>query len=155
VPDVLRAFARGEPVVVRNPMSTRPWQHVLEPLSGYLTLAERLWHDGPGHAEGWNFGPRDEDARSVQWIVEYMAAQWGAGARWELDADSHPHEAHHLKLDISKAGSRLGWRPRWALPTALDNINTWHRAWLAGGNARQLCMDQIRKYTEAAEKEPT
>jgi CDP-glucose 4,6-dehydratase len=153
VPDIFRAFTRGQPVVIRNPKSTRPWQHVLEPLSGYIALAERLWHDGPSHAEAWNFGPRDEDARPVRWIVERMAAQWGAGAGWTLDAGPHPHEAHYLKLDISKAGSRLGWRPRWALPTALDNITAWHRAWMAGEDARQLCLHQISEYTESAEKD--
>jgi CDP-glucose 4,6-dehydratase len=101
VPDILRAFERGEAVVIRNPQSIRPWQHVLEPLSGYLALAERLHQDGAAWAEGWNFGPRDDDARPVQWIVETLATAWGGGATWRLDVGEQPHEANYLKLDIS------------------------------------------------------
>ena len=149
VPDILRAFERGEPVVIRNPSSTRPWQHVLEPLSGYLTLAQRLWHEGADVAEGWNFGPHDEDARPVRWIVERLAAAWGEGAGWRLDAAAHPHEAHFLKLDISKARARLGWQPRWRLDEALARIVEWHRAWLAGDDVRALCLRQIQQYSDA------
>jgi CDP-glucose 4,6-dehydratase len=149
VPDVLGAFERGEPVSIRNPLATRPWQHVLEPLSGYLLLAQRLHTAGPAWAEGWNFGPSDEDARPVQWVVELLAAQWGAGASWRQDAGSHPHEAHDLKLDISKARTRLGWRPRWNLQEALERVSGWHRAWLGGADARQLCLEQIEQYTKA------
>jgi CDP-glucose 4,6-dehydratase len=148
VPDILRAFEKGEPVVIRNPHSTRPWQHVLEPLSGYLALAQRLWDEGAAFAEGWNLGPRDEDARPVQWIVERLVDQWGDGARWQLDGSQHPHEAHYLKLDISKARARLGWQPRWRLAEALDHIVTWHRAWLAGEDVRALCLRQIDQYTD-------
>ncbi|HEX7639383.1 MAG TPA: CDP-glucose 4,6-dehydratase [Burkholderiaceae bacterium] len=148
VPDILRAFERGEPVVIRNPHSTRPWQHVLEPLSGYLVLAQRLWDEGAAFAEGWNLGPRDEDARPVQWIVERLVQQWGGGARWQLDGGQHPHEAHYLKLDISKARARLGWQPRWRLAEALDHIVSWHRAWLAGEDVRALCLEQIDRYTD-------
>jgi CDP-glucose 4,6-dehydratase len=149
VPDILRAFERGEPVVIRNPHATRPWQHVLEPLSGYLVLAQRLYTGGAAVAEGWNFGP-DEEARPVQWIVEQMVQRWGDSARWQLDgAQRHPHEAHFLKLDISKARARLHWHPRWPLPTALEHIVTWHRAWLARADVRTLCLDQIRQYMDA------
>ena len=147
VPDILRAFERDEPVVIRNPHSTRPWQHVLEPLSGYLTLAQRLWDDGAAFAEGWNLGPRDEDARPVQWIVEQLIARWGRGARWQLDANAHPHEAGYLKLDISKARSRLGWHPRWHLGDSLAHIVAWHQAWLDGQDVRALCLQQIAQYT--------
>lgn len=150
VPDILRAFERDKPVVIRNPHSTRPWQHVLEPLSGYLTLAQRLWDGGPSFAEGWNLGPRDEDARPVQWIVERLASQWGKGARWQIDGDEHPHEANFLKLDISKARSRLGWQPRWNLDDALHHIVAWHRAWLARQDVRALCLKQIDQYTRDA-----
>ena len=153
VPDILRAFQRGQPVHIRNPHSTRPWQHVLEPLSGYLTLAEHLWSGGQAFAEGWNFGPNDADARPVQWIVERMAQTWGEGASWQLDAVDHPHEAHSLKLDISKARHRLGWCPRWPLETTLAHITAWHRAWLAGQNMRALCLAQIREYTTSINKE--
>jgi len=150
LPDILRAFEKGEPVVIRNPQSTRPWQHVLEPLSGYLVLAQCLWRDGSGFADGWNLGPRDEDARPVQWIVERLVEQWGDGARWQLDGGQHPHEAHFLKLDISKARARLGWQPRWRLAEALEHIVTWHRAWLAGDDVRALCLQQIDRYTATA-----
>jgi CDP-glucose 4,6-dehydratase len=150
VPDILRAFERGEPVIIRNPHSTRPWQHVLEPLSGYLTLAQRLWDDGAAFAEGWNLGPRDEDARPVQWIVERLAAQWGDGARWQLDGGVHPHEANFLKLDISKARARLGWQPRWRLDQALEHIVAWHRAWLGREDVRALCLQQIDLYARGA-----
>lgn len=153
VPDILRAFERGEPVVVRNPHSTRPWQHVLEPLCGYLTLAERLFNDGHAFAEGWNFGPRDDDARPVKWIAERMAQTWGRGARWRHDGGEHPHEAHHLKLDISKAQDRLGWRPRWSLDTALAKITDWHQAWLSHADMHRLCLAQVGQYTNSTDQE--
>ena len=114
IPDLLQAFAKNQPVVIRNPHATRPWQHVLEPLSGYLTLAERLYNEGDAYAEGWNFGPVEDDARPVQWIVERMTQDWGQGASWQMDKGPHPHEAGYLKLDISKAKARLGWHPRWS-----------------------------------------
>lgn len=147
VPDILRAFERGESVVIRNPASTRPWQHVLEPLSGYLVLAEKLYAGGQAWAEGWNFGPREEDARPVQWIVEQMVQAWGNGAIWRLDAGDHPHEANYLKLDISKVRVRLGWQPRWDLATALERITSWHHAWLAKEDPRALCLKQIEQYS--------
>jgi CDP-glucose 4,6-dehydratase len=153
VPDVLRAFERGEPVAIRNPRATRPWQHVLEPLSGYLMLAERLCTQGPAWAEGWNFGPSDEDVRPVGWVVDRLISGWGPGAAWRQDEGSHPHEAHDLKLDISKARTRLGWRPRWNLQTALENVTRWHRAWLAGSDARQLCLQQIGQYVNGMQPE--
>lgn len=147
VPDILRAFDRGESIVIRNPRSIRPWQHVLEPLSGYLTLAQRLYTDGQSWAEGWNFGPYDNDVRPVQWIVEYMVASWGNGAGWRMDGGSQPHEAGFLKLDISKAKGRMGWTPHWDLATALQNTMAWHRGWLAKDNVQKLCMQQIQQYT--------
>ncbi len=148
IPDILRGFAAGECVRIRNPRSTRPWQHVLEPLSGYLTLAERLWEE-PALAGGWNFGPRDEDAKPVSWIVERMAALWGGDAAWVAEGDGGPHEAAALKLDISKAREQLGWEPRWSLPVTLAKITAWHKAWTEGGDARQLMLDEIAAYQEA------
>lgn len=145
VPDILRAFESNQPVVIRNPNSTRPWQHVLEPLSGYLTLAEKLWHEPEGYAEGWNFGPRDEDAKPVGWIVERMAAKWG-DASWHIDGGDHPHEANYLKLDTSKARQKLLWVPRWSLDTALNKIVAWHQAWLSKDDARALSLEQINQY---------
>jgi CDP-glucose 4,6-dehydratase len=149
VPDLLRAFERGEPAAIRNPLATRPWQHVLEPLSGYLLLAQRLHAEGQAWAEGWTFGPADQDVRPVRWVAEHLAASWGAGARWRQDEGSHPHEAHDLKLDISKAGARLGWRPRWNLQTALGEVASWQRSWMAGEDARKLCLQQIGQYMNA------
>lgn len=146
VPDVLRAFERQEPVVIRNPYSTRPWQHVLEPLSGYLVLAQKLYEDGQSYAEGWNFGPNEEDAKPVQWIVEKLVNDWGSGASWQLDCGDHPHEASYLKLDISKAKAKMGWGPRWNLAKALGEITAWHQAWLAGENVQQLCLRQIEQF---------
>jgi CDP-glucose 4,6-dehydratase len=150
IPDILRAFERDEAVVIRNPMATRPWQHVLEPLSGYLVLAQRLVQDGQSCAEAFNFGPQDEDARPVQWIVERMARRWGPQARWKLDPTEQPHEANYLKLDIGKGKARLGWQPRWRLARALDHIVTWHRAWLDNADMRALCLQQIADYTAAS-----
>jgi CDP-glucose 4,6-dehydratase len=146
IPDILRALQQREPVLIRNPHAIRPWQHVLEPLSGYLLLAERLYTQGQADAEGWNFGPRDEDARPVQWIVEHLCNTWGDGASWTLQPGNHPHEASFLKLDISKARQRLQWTPRWSLEAALTRITEWHQAWLAGQDMRALCLTQISQY---------
>jgi CDP-glucose 4,6-dehydratase len=146
VPDILAALQRQEPVQIRNPHATRPWQHVLEPLSGYLLLAERLYETGQADAEGWNFGPRDEDAQPVQWIVERLCAAWGSDASWHLQPGEHPHEAHFLKLDISKARQRLHWAPRWSLDNALSHIIDWHQAWLAGNDMHAICLNQISQY---------
>lgn len=150
VPDVLRAFERDQPVLIRNPGSTRPWQHVLEPLSGYLTLAEKLHTEGHSWAEGWNFGPRDEDAKPVQWIVEHLVREWGGSASWQVTDSPSLHEANLLKLDISKAKARLAWTPRWDLATALSHIVTWHRGWMAKQDVRALCLSQIEQYCHAA-----
>jgi CDP-glucose 4,6-dehydratase len=149
VPDILKAFEQNAVVQIRNPLATRPWQHVLEPLSGYLTLAEHLFSQGSAYSEGWNFGPHDEDARPVQWIVEQLALSWGNGVKWRQDPGQHPHEANYLKLDISKAKARLGWRPCWDLQTALQNITHWHCAWLGQEDMKQLCLDQILQYSTA------
>ncbi len=149
IPDILRAVAQGEPVVVRNPKATRPWQHVLEPLSGYLVLAQQLWEHGHAVAQGWNFGPRDQDARPVEWILDYMVQAWGDGARWQLDKYPQPHEARYLKLDISKARAHLKWEPTWNLETTLTYIVNWHRAWLQGDDMHARCVDEINSYMAA------
>lgn len=153
VPDILRAFEQNQPVIIRNPHATRPWQHVLEPLSGYLALAESLYTQGQVFAEGWNFGPKDDDARAVQWIVEHMVRDWGHGASWQQDGGVHPHEANYLKLDSSKAKARLGWEQRWPLATALEHIISWHRAWLRHDDMQKLCLTQIQQYTSALPSE--
>ena len=146
VPDILRAFEQSQPVVIRNPHATRPWQHVLEPLSGYLSLAEHLYTEGQAFAEGWNFGPKDDDAQPVQWIVEHMVKGWGNEASWQQDGGTHPHEANYLKLDISKAKARLGWQPRWSLQQALQASVEWHQQWLVGANMKAFTMSQIAQY---------
>ena len=146
VPDILRALEQHKPVQIRNPHAIRPWQHVLEPLSGYLLLAECLFEHGQQYAEGWNFGPRDEDAQQVNWIVQRLCQEWGGESSWELQPGEHPHEAHYLKLDISKANQRLLWSPRWSLQDALAKISEWHKAWLAGSNMRTISLQQISDY---------
>jgi CDP-glucose 4,6-dehydratase len=146
IPDILAAFERGQSVVIRNPNAVRPWQHVLEPLRGYLTLAERLYQQGPAFAEGWNFGPNDEDAKPVSWIVEQMAGMWGGDPTWSVDAGPHPHEAHYLKLDISKARSRLDWHPALRLNEALQLTIDWTLRRQGGTDARKLTLDQIAAY---------
>jgi len=150
IPDILRAFEQNQPVVIRHPKAVRPWQHVLEPLSGYLTLAERLYTDGQAFAEGFNFGPRDDDAKPVEWIVEHLVQLWGEQASWQLEHVPQPHEAAMLKLDISKAAHRLQWQPRWTLLTALERIVEWHRVYLNRGDVRALCLDQIARYQSGA-----
>ncbi len=146
IPDILRAVEKNNPVIVRNPRATRPWQHVLEPLSGYLVLAQHMWEQGHAFAQGWNFGPRDEDARPVEWILNHMVEAWGDGASWQLDNDPQPHEARYLKLDISKACAHLHWTPTWDLETTLVHIVNWQRAWLRGEDMRTRCMDEINSY---------
>jgi len=148
IPDILRAFEKGKPVIIRNPLSTRPWQHVLEPISGYLVLAESLYNQGSEYAEGWNFGPRDEDCKPVSWILDKMVAKWGKGASWELDKNNNPHEAGFLKLDISKAGSLLKWQPKWTLNKTLDLIIDWHQEYLSNSNMHQICLQEIKKYMQ-------
>ncbi|TCS35114.1 CDP-glucose 4,6-dehydratase [Paucimonas lemoignei] len=152
IPDIVGAFEQGKVVNIRNPHAIRPWQHVLEPLRGYLTLAERLEKCGPEYSTAWNFGPVDEDARSVGWIVEKMAGLWGTGARWEVDSGMHPHEATYLKLDISKARNRLGWHPLLRLDDGLQLIVDWSRQRLAGADVRQLTLKQIHDYQTLTQK---
>lgn len=148
IPDILKAFEKSQPVVVRNPLSTRPWQHVLEPLSGYLVLAQQLYEKGDEFAEAWNFGPKDEDCKPVNWILDKMVADWGNGASWELDKNSNPHEAGFLKLDCSKAAARLEWHPNWNLEHTLNLIVNWHQDWRAGKNMNDKCLQEIASYNK-------
>ncbi|NLW03775.1 MAG: CDP-glucose 4,6-dehydratase [Pseudomonadaceae bacterium] len=145
IPDILKAFENNQPVIIRNPDSTRPWQHVLEPLSGYLLLAQNLYQNPTKFAEGWNFGPNDEDVKPVDWILNQMVANW-PGARWDLDKRNHPHEAGFLKLDISKAKSKLHWYPKWRLDETLLRIINWHQAWLSGEDMQDHCLKEISDY---------
>ncbi|WP_042262209.1 CDP-glucose 4,6-dehydratase [Paraburkholderia heleia] len=146
VPDIVRALRRGEAVKVRSPRAIRPWQHVLEPLAGYLRLAEALYASGPQFGEAWNFGPYDSDAQPVGFIVAELVRQWGGDASWVLDTDQHPHEAAYLKLDCSKARARLDWKPRWNLALALENIVSWYKAEARDEDMRAFTLNQIDRY---------
>jgi len=154
IPDVLRAIETGQSVKIRNPQATRPWQHVLEPLNGYLILAEKLYTEGQAFAEAFNFGPSEEDAKPVQWVVEHLTQSWGNGARWHLDGAAHPHEAHYLRLDCSKARDVLDWQPHWNLTQALQAIIVWHKAHKvhqSSDEMRSLCIQQIKEYSQVVE----
>lgn len=145
IPDILRAFEQNKPVIIRNPASTRPWQNVLEPLSGYLVLAQALYDNPSGYAEGWNFGPKEEDAQPVSWILDKMTQHW-QGAAWQLDTNAQPHEAGYLKLDISKAKTRLNWQPTWSLANTLEKIVQWHQAWLNGDDMQAYCLQEVSQF---------
>jgi CDP-glucose 4,6-dehydratase len=146
IPDFVRAVGRGQPLRVRNPGAVRPWQHVLEPLAGYLLLAERLFDEPTRFGEGWNFGPADGDAQPVSWVVDRFARNWGQGVTWQADPGPHPHEANFLKLDCSKARNLLEWRPRLSLEQALLWVTDWYREFSSGTDAAQLCLSQIAQY---------
>lgn len=148
LPDIFRSLEKKECVQLRYPNAIRPWQHVLEPLSGYLTLAERLFMGERNIADGWNFGPRDEDAKPVKWIADTITRAWGDGASWEKHQAEHAHEAQYLKLDISKAKELLNWEPKWNLDEALTNTVSWHKAWLNGSDMQKFCIKQIQNYLD-------
>lgn len=146
IPDAIKAFEASQTLMIRNPLATRPWQHVLEPLSGYLILAQSLYQDGEKYSSAWNFGPKDKDNRSVQDVINSLCKQWGSAAKWQQDAGSQPHEASLLKLDCSKASKQLGWEPKWSLETAIEKIIQWHKAYLAKENMQALTLQQIDQY---------
>ena len=148
VADVMRGALAGRPIRVRNPHAIRPWQHVLNPLSGYLVLTQELWRSR-ALAGGWNFGPAEEEAQPVCSIVERLCARWPQRLSWIEDPGPHPHEAHYLRLDSSNARSRLGWRPRWGLEQGLDAIVAWYRALLAGDDMRTVTVAQIHAFQQA------
>ena len=146
IPDILNAFSNQQIVNIRNPHAIRPWQHVLEPLSGYLLLAEKLHEHGMEFAEAWNFGPKDDDAREVQWITDKLVTLWGKKASWRNDERHHPYESHYLKLDCSKAKMKLNWEPTWNLEHTLSKIVSWHTAWLNGENMYQYSINELYNY---------
>ena len=150
VPDFVRSLAAGQPICIRSPLAIRPWQHVLEPLAGYLLLAEKLHAVGAAYAGAWNFGPDDADARSVEWIVTRLCKMWGNNAAHVIDKGVHLHEAAYLKLDCSKAKMQLGWRPRWQLEHSLLRIVEWVKAFEAGQDMHAVCLRQIADYLEVA-----
>jgi CDP-glucose 4,6-dehydratase len=149
VSDIARAMISGDTLYVRNPTSVRPWQHVLNPLSGYLLLAQSLWSD-PELADGWNFGPVESDAVPVSEIVEGLRSRFDGRPAWEFDPGPHPHEAHYLKLDSSRAHVRLGWAPLVPLATTLDTIVAWYQAYLAESDMRAVTLGQIEQLTAGA-----
>jgi CDP-glucose 4,6-dehydratase len=149
VPDLVRAALEGRRAQIRNPSATRPWQHVLDPLHGYLTLAERLW-DEPQLAGGWNFGPLQRDAVPVRELADGIVSRWGAGAGWSADPGEHPHEARALALDCAKARAQLGWAPRLPLAAALDWTVEWYRGFAARADLRALSLEQVRRFEARA-----
>ena len=154
VPDIVGAFMAGQPAIIRNPQSVRPWQHVLESISGYLLLAERLWGDGESVSEAWNFGAEYADSRTVEWIVERLAQLWGEGSCWNRleEPDRSRHEAHLLRLDSSKSRARLGWKPLLDIATALDWTVSWFKAYQAGRDMRTTSLTHIERYLQMGER---
>ena len=146
IPDAIKAFELGEPLIIRNPLAARPWQHVLEPLSGYLVLAQALYQEGPKFNGGWNFGPRDEDARQVKDVINLLIERWKSAASWRQDQSEQPHEAHSLKLDCSKAQEHLSWVPKWNLEQAIDKISQWHISHSQKINMHDFSLQQIANY---------
>lgn len=140
VPDCVRAALRGEEIVVRNPASTRPYQHVLEPLYAYLLIARRQYED-PACAGWYNVGPDDRDCFQTGALVDLFVRHWGEGMKWVCRADQGPHEANFLKLDCSKLKAAFGWAPRWDLNTAMEKVVEWSKCWASGGDVRE-CMDR-------------
>ena len=150
IPDVVRSIVSRKPLTIRNPSATRPWQHVLEPLSGYLILAENLFKEGLPYSEAWNFGPLEQDVKPVSWIADHIISLWGHDQKIIIDRSPNVHEANLLKLDISKAKARLNWEPRWDLVTALDKIVDWNKVIVKGGNSRVMCEQQISEFIESS-----
>jgi CDP-glucose 4,6-dehydratase len=146
IPDFIRAIVKGEEVKLRFPNAIRPWQHVLEPLSGYLMLAEQLCTNGPRFSEAWNFGPSDDDAKNVEWIARKFSELWGSGFDFDIDKKPQPHEATYLKLDCSKTKAELLWCPQWNLEKALKCVVECYKIWFSKGDIRKLCLHQIEEY---------
>lgn len=148
VPDAMNAFIENEHLMIRNPAAIRPWQHVLEPLLGYLMLCQQLIEQPESFAEGWNFGPNDEDAQPVSKLADIMVNSWGEDAKWKVDTDEHPHEARYLKLDCSKAKNLLKWKPILSLEQALDETVQWYKAWHKNKEMHEFTMNQIKTYQQ-------
>lgn len=146
IPDFIRAITAGEEVKIRSPYAIRPWEHVLEPLTGYLTLAQALYTQGAPFAQAWNFGPEDSDARNVEWITKTICELWGDNARYSVDTNPQPHEANYLKLDCSKAKAELGWYPKWNIHKTLESIVEWNKKLIGGEDAREITERQIGEF---------
>jgi len=148
IPDILNSWLQNKEVLIRNAHATRPWQYVLEPLNGYLTLAERMFEDGSLYDGAWNFGPDESGIQSVSWLLEQLKSVWGKEVSWKQDSDRQPHEASFLKLDCSKAHLKLGWKPILDLNTALVWIVDWTNAWQEGCDMKEISQIQIQKFME-------
>ncbi|MDN4620960.1 CDP-glucose 4,6-dehydratase [Paenibacillus sp. PsM32] len=148
IPDCIKNLLNNESILIRNPSSIRPWQHVLEPLNGYLLLAQTMYEKGTNFAEAWNFGPNDEDAQPVEWIVKKVCNLWGQNASYKIiNSDNPVHEAHYLKLDCSKAKNELKWYPRWNIETALEKVVDWNKEYLDNRDIQNYCLKQIESYS--------
>ena len=146
IPDLWRAVREKKELLIRYPNSTRPWQHVLEPLSGYLMLAEKLFLRGDEYAQGWNFGPLSEDVKSVQWVLEYLDSKMADKFIWRKEKSETFHEAALLSLDISKSRKLLGWHPRWNVQDALDKTIEWENCYAESGDIKRFTLGQIRQF---------
>lgn len=146
IPDAIKAFESQQPLLIRNPNAIRPWQHVLEPLSGYLVLAQALYENGAAFEGAWNFGPDDKDARSVKEVVNILIQSWKNEASWKQDGSPQPHEANFLKLNCNKAKQELCWTPKWSLEEAIDSIARWNAGFTKKGDMRTFSLGQINSY---------
>tara|TARA_B100000767_G_C19698617_1_gene507368 strand:+ start:59 stop:1129 length:1071 start_codon:yes stop_codon:yes gene_type:complete len=152
IPDILRSFAKNNAVIIRNPNAIRPWQHVLEPLAGYIILAQKLYEDQASYSQAWNFGPYEKDSKPVSWILDQMISMW-PNSRWILNDEKGPYEAELLKLDIQKSISKIGWRPIWSLELSLKKIIKWYKSWLNQEDMKAVCIAEIEDYmSEMTEK---
>jgi CDP-glucose 4,6-dehydratase len=150
IPDILNALSNKKTVILRNPNAIRPWQHVLEPLGGYLQLAEKLYVQGTNFAGGWNFGPDENDTQTVEAITAMLVSHWGNDASYKVENNNrNAHEAQTLRLDCTKARTLLKWQPRWNLETTLNQISRWHKAFLSGTNMHHYCLDEIKNYQQS------
>lgn len=149
IPTILDSIVANKNIVLRHPTAIRPWQHVLEPLAGYLLLAQKLFNVGAPWSEAWNFGPMDSDAKPVNWITDKLIENFGSTVQWEQDPDVQLHEAGQLKLDCSKARDVLGWSPAWNLTQCLEEIVRWHQAHQQGVNMQSECVGTIERYNKA------
>ena len=146
IPDIMRGILNNEIIKIRNPNSIRPWQHVLDPLNGYLTLVEKLWSSGSEFSEGWNFGPLENDEKPVKLIVEKLTEQWSKDIRMDIDNSVNPHEENYLRLNCIKANSRLGWMPKLNLEQGLEWITEWYKHYEQNNNMREITEQQIEKF---------
>jgi CDP-glucose 4,6-dehydratase len=146
IPDLFRSILKGEKLKIRSPYAIRPWQHVLEPLTGYLKLCEKLYSEGPVFADGWNFGANNNDAKNVEWIIQKICELWDNDVVYEIESIPQPHEANYLKLDCTKAKTLLGWNPVWNVETTLRMVTDWYKAYQSNSDIRQVCINQIEQY---------